>query len=142
MLMSTSVSTKHEYMTPSQMVEGAATAAAVASAPLVGTWNNVNPATRDVVKVVIAAAGSGIKVDAFGACSPTPCNWGSVAGLAYAANVSSSPAVAFSAQYKFSFSQVILVGHLQGKNLIIETFTHFTDNSGRSDYYSTDTMAK
>jgi hypothetical protein len=140
--MTTSVSTKHEYMTPSQMVESAATAAAVTAAPLAGTWNNVNTATRDIVKVVIAAAGSGIKVDAFGACSPTPCNWGNVAGLAYAANVSSSPAVAFSAQYKFSFSQVILVGHLQGKNLILESFTHFTDGSGRSDYYSTDTMAK
>jgi hypothetical protein len=37
---------------------------------------------------------------------------------------------------------VILTGHLQGKNLIIETFTHFTDGSGRDDYYSTDTMAK
>ena len=136
------VSTKHEYMTPSQIVEGAAKAAAVTSTPLLGTWNNVNTATRDVVKVVITAAGSGIKVDAFGACSPTPCNWGNVAGLAYAASVSSSPAVAFSAQYKFSFSQVILTGHLQGKNLIIETFTHFTDGSGRDDYYSTDTMAK
>ena len=140
--MSTSVSTKHEYMTPSQIVEGAATAAAVVSAPLAGTWKNINQSTRDLVKVVIAAAGSGIKVEAFGACSPTPCDWGSVAGLAYAASVSSSPAVAFSAQYRFSFSQVILVGHLQGKNLIIETFTHFTDGSGRSDYYSTDTMIK
>ena len=140
--MSTSVSSKHEYMTPSQIVEGAATAAAVVSTPLVGTWKNINPATRDLVKVVIAAAGSAIKVEAFGACSPTPCDWGSVAGLAYAASVSSSPAVAFSAQYKFSFSQVILVGHLQGKNLIIETFTHFTDGSGRSDYYATDTMVK
>ena len=101
--MTPSVSTKHEYMTPSQMVESAATATAVTAAPLAGTWNNVNTATRDIVKVVITAAGSGIKVDAFGACSPTPCNWGNVAGLAYAANVSSSPAVAFSAQYKFSF---------------------------------------
>ena len=139
--MSTTV-TKHEYMTPSQMVEGAATAAAVVSAPLLGTWNNVNPATRDIIKVVIAAAGSGIKVDTFGACTPTPCNWGNVAGLAYSAGVSSSPAVAFSAQYKFSFSQVILVGHLQGKNLMIESFTHFTDGSGRDDYYATDTMVK
>jgi len=140
--MSSSVSTKHEYMTPSQMVEGAATAAAVVSAPLAGTWKNINPATRDIVKVVITAAGSGVKVDAFGACSPTPCNWGNVAGLAYAASVSSSPAVAFSAQYKFSFAQVILTGHLQGKELILESFTHFTDGSGRSDYYSMDAMTK
>jgi hypothetical protein len=140
--MSTAVSHKHEYMTPSQMVEGAATAAAVAPAPLAGTWKNINPATRDLVKVVITAAGSAIKVDAFGACSPTPCNWGNVAGLAYASSVSTSPAVAFSAPYKFSFAQVILTGHLQGKELILETFTHFTDGSGRSDYYSTDTMVK
>jgi hypothetical protein len=140
--MSTSVSTKHEYMTPSQIFEGAAKAAAVTSAPLVGTWKNINSATRDLVKIVITASGSEIKVDAFGACSPTPCNWGNVAGMVYAASVASGPAVAFSAQYKFSFSQVILVGHLQGRELIVETFTHFTDGSGRSDYYSTDTMVK
>ncbi|MGD0444417.1 MAG: hypothetical protein ABSA39_10815 [Edaphobacter sp.] len=140
--MGTSVSTKHEYKTPAQMREGAATAAAVVSTPLVGTWKNINSATRDIVKVVIAAAGSGIQVDAYGACTPTPCNWGNVAGLSYASGVSSSPAVAFSAQYKFSFSQVILVGHLQGKELLLESFTHFTDGSGRSDYYATDTMTK
>jgi hypothetical protein len=140
--MSTSVSTKHEYMTPSQIVESAATPAAVVASPLVGTWKNINSATRDLVKIVITAAGSGIKVDAYGACSPTPCNWGNVAGLDYAASVSSSPAVAFSAQYKFSFSQVILVGHLHGKELLVEAFTHFTDGSGRSDYYATDTMVK
>jgi len=34
------------------------------------------------------------------------------------------------------------LGYVEGKNLIIETFTHFTDGSGRDDYYSTDTMAK
>lgn len=133
---------ENEFMTPAQISEKGATAAAVSSAPLLGTWVNTNHATRNIVKIVIAAAGSGISVHAYGACSPTPCDWGAVAGLDYAASVSSGPAVAFSAQYKFSFSQVILVGHLQGKNLLVESFTHFTDGSGRSDYYSTDTMAK
>jgi hypothetical protein len=38
--MSTSVSTKHEYMTPITDGGGAATAAIVASA-LVGTWNTL-----------------------------------------------------------------------------------------------------
>jgi hypothetical protein len=133
---------ENEFMTPAQIVEKNITAQAVSSAPLLGTWNNVNHATRDIVKIVIASSGTGITVHAYGACSPTPCDWGAVAGLDYAASVSSSPAVAFSAQYRFSFSQVILVGHLQGKNLLVESFTHFTDGSGRSDYYITDTMAK
>jgi|SRR5271165_2966069 len=134
--------TKHEFKAASQTAEAAATAAAVSASPLVGTWTNTDPATRDIVKVIITASGSGISVEAFGACSPSPCDWGSVPGLVYAANVSSSTAVAFSAQYTFSFAHVILVGHHAGKHLVLESFTQFTDGSGRSNFRSTDTMAK
>jgi hypothetical protein len=67
---------------------------------------------------------------------------GLVPGLAYAANVSSTPAVAFSAQYTFSFAKVIVTGQLQGSRLLVETFTEFTDGSGRSNLYTTDQMAK
>ena len=97
---------------------------------------------NDIVKIIIAAAGSGISVQVFGACVPSPCVWGSVPGFAYAANVSSGAAVAFSAQYKFSFAQISVVGHLQGHHLEVETFTEFTDGSGRSNLYTTDQMAK
>ena len=138
--MSTQVA--HEYNTPAQMVEAAATPAAVSPAALIGTWTNIDHATRNIVKIVIAAAGSGISVHGFGACSPTPCDWGSVSGLAYSANVSSTTAVAFTAQYRFSFSQVTLTGHIVGKQLLIESFTHFTDGSGRDDYFSMDTMTR
>jgi hypothetical protein len=138
------MSPKHQkdYRAPSHIAEAGSAATAVSPAPLLGTWTNVNPHTTDLVKVVIAASGSGISVDAFGACSPTPCNWGSVPGLAYAANVSSTPAVAFSAQYTFSFAKVILTGQLQGSRLLVETFTEFTDGSGRSNLYTTDQMTK
>lgn len=135
--------TKPEFRTPAQIVPHDFTpAAAVALAPLVGTWNNVDHATRDIVKIQITAVGTALHVDVFGACSPTPCNWGNVSAIAYAANVSSTPAVAFTAHYSFSFSQVVVVGHISGKNLILETFTQFTDGSGRSNYYATNTMAK
>lgn len=138
------MSPKHvkEYKTPSHIAEAGAAPAAVSPSALVGTWKNVSSTTRDIVKIVISASGSSVSVEAFGACSPTPCDWGSVPGFAYATNVSSSAAEAFSAQYTFSFAQVILVGHLQGKHLLIESFTHFTDGSGRSDLYTTDTMGK
>lgn len=131
-----------EFKAPSHMAGPAAVAAIVMPSALVGTWTNTNPATNDLVKVMIAAAGSGISVEVFGACVPTPCVWGSMPGIAYAASVSSSPAVAFSAQYKFSFAQVIVVGHLQGKFLEVEVFTQFTDGSGRSNLYTTDQMVK
>src|SRR5580700_5772320 len=102
-------------MTPKQQTESkapshsplpGATPAVVSPATLVGTWNNTTKATNDIVTIIIAAAGSNITVQVFGACVPGPCVWGSVPGFAYATSVSSSPAVAFSAQYKFSFAQV------------------------------------
>jgi len=52
------------------------------------------------------------------------------------ANVSSSAAVAFSGRYKFSFKEAIVTGVLDSGSLIVETFNHFTDGSGRSDYYT------
>ena len=138
---------KPEFMTPTDLPEhregaAAAAAAAVAPAALVGTWNNCDKATRGLVKVVIAAAGTGITVHAYGACTPTPCDWGTVAGLAYADNVSAAPAVACSAQFKFNFKQTILVGRLDAGVLVVETFDHFTDGSGRSDYANRCYMGK
>ena len=135
--------TKPEFKAPSDVTDAQAVKAhAVSPGALVGTWSNTDSSTRGLVKVVIAASGSGISVDAFGACTPTPCNWGAVAGTAYAANVSSSAAVAFSAQYKFSFKQTTVVGHLNGNLLTVETFDVFTDGSGRSSYYSQYQMHK
>lgn len=136
------VTEKLEYKTPSHLADAGAAPATISAAPLIGTWKNVNPSTRDIVEVVIAASGSGISVNVYGACSPTPCNWGPVTGTAYAASVSARPAVAFSAQYSFSFAQVTVVGHHTGQHLTIQTFTNFTDGSGRSNLYTTDQMAK
>jgi hypothetical protein len=71
-----STQTAHEFMAPSHIAAAGVQAAAVSAAPLLGTWTNINSATRDLVKVVINASGTSIAVDAFGACTPTPCNWG------------------------------------------------------------------
>lgn len=139
--------TKPEFKAPSDLLETHASAAAVAAlvvtpTPLSGTWLNADPATRGLVKVVITTSGTAMSVDAFGACSPTPCNWGVVAGTAYAASVSTTAAVAFTAQYNFSFKRTTVTGHLEGKYLIVETYDTFIDNSGRSNYYSRYQMHK
>jgi hypothetical protein len=103
---------------------------------LTGTWVNCDKKTGGLVKVVISSRRGILMVNAYGACHPRPCNWGLVRGLAYADSVGSLDAVAFSAMYKFSFKEVIVVGHLCCGCMIIETYNHFTDGSGRSDYYS------
>jgi hypothetical protein len=133
---------KSEYRAPSHVSEEPIQDLVVLPAPLLGTWHNINPSTNDLVKIVIASAGTGITVNPYGACVPTPCNWGAVHGVAYAPNVSSSKAEAFSATFAFGFANVIVVGHLRGSELLVETFTVFTDGSGRSNLYTSDTMKK
>jgi hypothetical protein len=109
---------------------------------LVGTWVNVNAATQDIVKIVLANNGGSLSVHAFGACSPIPCDWGQVRGQAYAPSVAGGAAVAFTANYAFAFKTTILSGHLNGANLIVDDFNIFNDGSGRSPYFTEGTFRR
>ncbi len=92
--------------------KAAATAEAVATAsPLVGTWQACNKATRGIVRVEISEVAGVLHVHVFGACSPTPCDWGDVKGLAYA------------------------TGLLDAGSLLVENYNTFKDGSGRANYY-------
>lgn len=136
----TTATAKAEFRAPSHVPPHGAALAKVLPASLVGTWTNST--SNNVVKAVITDTGGKFEVHLYGACSPTPCDWGAVGATPYAATVSGGPAVAFSANYSFSFATVIAVGHLQGAKLVLETLTHFTDGSGRADFYVEETMTK
>jgi hypothetical protein len=49
-------------------------------AALFGTWKNMNPATKNVVNIVIVGSKQGVTVDGFGACHPANCEWGNIPG--------------------------------------------------------------
>src|SRR5579871_353978 len=134
---------KVEFLTPAEQAEHELELkVSILATPLVGTWTNVDPSTRGIVKAMIAVSGTGINVHLYGACSPTPCDWGTVHGLTYSNNVSGASAVAFSAMYNFGFKQTIVTGHLSGVQLTLETYDTFLDGSGRSAYFSTYQMKK
>lgn len=103
---------------------------------LVGSWRACDADTRGVVRVDLAQRGNDLTVQVFGACHPTPCDWGKVKGIAYAESVSASKAIAFTAQYDPGFKDAIVTGLLDQGSLIVETFNRFKDGSGRSNYYS------
>jgi hypothetical protein len=111
---------------------------AVFPGTLLGTWVNVNPATAGVVKIVMTLSGATLSVHPYGACSPTPCDWGHQNGITYAPNVGSPQPVAFSAVFPAGFKTTIVAGHFEGGLLRVETFNHFTDGSNRSDYYTSE----
>lgn len=117
------------------LTDRARTAAAQqpASGGLNGTWINVDPHTRGLVRVVI----NGNRIHPYGACHPDPCDWGVLKAKSFSGSVDTSSLTALEAKQTTSFSRVNLTLSLEpdGK-LRVEAFTHFTDNSGRADYHS------
>lgn len=114
---------------------------------LVGTWINVNPNTRSIVKIIITDNGAGgTRIHAYGSCTPTSCDWGTVPGITYSKSVSQSVGNAFTATYKSGFAIKLVTGNIvvtaSGPRLKVITYTRFTDGSNRYNYYSSDTFYK
>lgn len=145
------IGTKEEHRAPSQILEKERerlnltrphTPITVSSENLVGTWVNSDHDTRDLVRLMISLKANQIYVHAFGACYPNPCDWGLVEARMYAETVATIPGIAFVANYKFEFAEVLLTGHVFKGALFVESLTHFTDASGRADYYAMDVLTK
>jgi hypothetical protein len=100
----------------------------------VGVWYNIDPNTRSWVRIEITAQGNTLTAHFFGSCIPTACDAGSTSTL-FAGNPVRLHLVESFATRDFTLS-------LQGDVLHVTTFTHFTDNSGRTDYTSQDDFRK
>ncbi|WP_156898261.1 hypothetical protein [Methylocapsa acidiphila] len=96
---------------------------------IAGTWINLDPNTRSIPQLTVANN----QLHVWGACHPTNCDWG-------VTNLNSGPtAGVYTASYNqgFSIKNVTLSLNAAGQ-LTVTTATHFTDNSGRPDYSSSD----
>jgi len=101
-----------------------------------GTWKNVDPNTRGLVQIDIAATSNGVTVRPWGSCSPTPCDWGTQSVAV------PSGASAFDVHWDHGFATVDQHYQLNADGTLTVTgFTHFTDNSGRTDYTADDRFA-
>jgi hypothetical protein len=116
------------------------------SAALAGTWMNTNHATSNVVDFVVSTSAKRITVDGFGACSPSLCEWGRIAGTVFGPNVGAKTGTSFAAQWNFGFARTVVLATygLRKKvpTLAVQEFTTFTDGSHRSDYTATETFTK
>ena len=116
-----------------------------ASSALLGTWVNTNPSSNSVKQVVISPSRLGnVIVDAFGACSPSFCEWGKVPAIVYGTNVSSTTGATFQTNQRFlsgdtEWSRTTLLGQVVrsrvgGLQLNLRELTVFEDGSGRKNY--------
>lgn len=111
--------------------------AAIDSSPLHGTWHNTDKKTRGIVRLVIGPRGEGaLSVRAFGACSPSPCDWGEAEGRAFSGGPAEREAMAFTATFDFDFMETTLAVNLKGGILVLDSFNTFKDGSGRFNYFS------
>jgi hypothetical protein len=111
-----------------------------------GNWKNVDANTSGITRIELTKSGGKIFVHAWGKCHPEDCDWGVVQAFAYAQSVSESMinnTRVVTAVYDTNFSQTVLVIRLINANrLQVETYTRFTDNSGRNNYTKRYTFSK
>ncbi len=108
------------------------------AARFAGHWKNVDAHTRGLVELDIRVHGAIVDVKAWGACSPNPCDVGNTDAHLYAPNVGDNleaTARVLIVRYKENFAERILIIELRGpEELSGQLYTHFTDNSGRTNY--------
>jgi hypothetical protein len=109
-----------------------------------GKWKNADTKTRGLTALNIRTTGESVWVHAWGACHPSDCDWGEVAGTPLSPGVSSNPtndAEKVTAVFETSFSNTVLtLSPSEADELQADTQTRFTDRSGRSGYSATYTF--
>jgi uncharacterized repeat protein (TIGR02543 family) len=103
--------------------------------PFVGFWKNVDPGTRSIPQAQLTQTSpTTAALHVWGTCHPTFCDWGTTT-----ATLSGGELHAF---YDQGFAtDTIRISAVNGQ-LVIRDHCHFTDNSGRQDFDSVDTMRK
>lgn len=107
-------------------------------APLLGTWYATDKEATGIVKIILSDRSGAFVAHAFGAGhdGAESLDLGEVEAVAYAANVASSQAMALSATYDFGFAETLLAAYYKGGILVLDTFSTFKDESGRSPYFT------
>lgn len=113
------------------------------TANLVGTWVNVNPAGGIVKAVITYNALTGFKINTYGACTPTPCNHGTISATRFSKSISSNVSQALSAQYNFGFKTMLVTAQRRydfdgGAFLELENRNKFAAGDNRIDYSQTE----
>lgn len=103
---------------------------------MVGVWYATDLAADGVVRLVLAERAGHLSVQVFGAGDPEPYEWGEVTAEAFGAGVTATEAMAFSATYSFDFVTVLLAAYAKQGILVLDTFSTFSDASGRANYFT------
>lgn len=105
--------------------------------PILGDWQNAdNGESGGIVRMVVTERDGRAWVRAYGAATPGPREWDEVEAIAYAPNVESRAAWAFTSIHDFGFLETTIVAYVKLGVLVTTTYNAFRDGSGRADYWT------
>lgn len=103
-------------------------------ADFLGSWVNVDPNTGGLTKLIVAQQGGGYTVQGFGKCHPTDCDWGRTTLNLLGYSVTDTNPQWGLAVWNAGFKTTTLVIHVEGEQLVAETYDVFAPGDGRSNY--------
>lgn len=111
-----------------------------------GTWDNADSQTRGVTRLVVAGTGTDLKLQVFGKCHPTDCDWGVVDAVAHSSGVSVSPASdteALTAVFDQGFKTAWVILKIRDANTLDATvYSRYQAGDSRPATVSTETFRR
>jgi hypothetical protein len=105
-------------------------------APLVGSWAIFADETTGLTRVEVSSSGGGVRARAFGSAAAGEADWGEAEARVFADDAAGTEVWGFLAAYEHEDARVQLNGYLNRGLLAVEAATTFTDDSGRSPYFT------
>jgi len=110
-------------------------AAPIDPSPLLGEWLNYDVASRNISQLTLAQRGDDIALRITGV---PDIDWGETIAYPFALTVDGGEAVAFKAAYDFGFVTIAVLAYLNKRLLVVDAYSTFNDDSGRSSYFARD----
>lgn len=121
----------------------AARPAHAAPAEFMGTWINADSGTANIVRLQITAGVHGMGLRAFGACTPSACDWGIVGLTTYGNSVSDADHKYGTALYDHGFAtRIVTLQLIDSSTLVAHVYSQFHDGSSRQSYHTREVFKK
>ena len=105
-------------------------AAPIDPATLLGEWINYDTSSRNIAGLTIARRSEDILLSID--------DWGEATVLPFSLTTAGGEAAAFRAAYDFGFARIAILAYLNKRLLVVDAYTTFHDDSGRSSYFARD----
>lgn len=110
-------------------------ASAIDPSPLLGDWMNYDLTSRNIARLSISQRGDEVILRITGV---SDIDWGDTIASPFAHTVAGGEAVAFHAAYDFGFARMAILAYLNKRLLVVDAYSTFHDDSGRSNYFVRD----